>query len=826
MQNELLDIIIIGCLVLLFASTYRKRATFLVRCWSIGWLLILVHFSVQLFHPRLIAFQNLLNIASITGLIACAVMFLLPTGSKSEERNLRNLAVPLVATVTSVTITVLDVYNVHAVLPYYLLISIGQFAALVYAVRFHREHRGILVMLVVSVIPSTVWMLWSIAHGRTDVCVSAILAQFYLTVAIVYLDEFRRISAGMVTVSLGLFAWAAVFPAAEFCDHLGIIGRISPELWNVPKYFVAFGMVLSLLEEEIIAASAASKQYRLLFEANPHPMWIYDRETLAFESVNDAALDHYGYTREQFLDMTLIDIRPTEEFDAVKQELKQAEPAQQLTGPWRHQRQDGSFIQVDIATQHMHSDGRELAFSLVQDVTDRQKLHEQLVHQANHDILTCLPNRGLLEERMRQTLAHAQRHGRQAALLCLDLDRFKQINDTYGHSVGDICLKEIAQRLSDRIRGIDTVARVGGEEFSILLHEVDTRADAQVVATDLLGVIAEPIEAEGHTVELTSSIGIAMYPTDGQDANTLWRNADWAMYRAKHAGGNQYLCMSEEISVLATEATELELHIRHALKEGGLELFYQPIYDIRGHLQSLEALARLRHPQHGYVLPDRFIPIAEESGLIVPMGNWVLNEVCRQSAAWQKEGLPAVQVALNVSPLQLTRFDFASHVIDTLNHHQLSPHLLGMEVTETMVMRNIADATRQITTLAGLGIEFSVDDFGTGYSSLAHLHKLPVQTLKIDRSFIEKICDPHGTFSIVQAIVFLAHSLKMKVVAEGVEREDQLDSLRRLDCDLIQGFFFSRPLAAADVAALLRKGQVKSPTKANPRHHVRRMRMA
>ena len=350
----------------------------------------------------------------------------------------------------------------------------------------------------------------------------------------------------------------------------------------MPKYFVAFGMILTLLEEEIIAANAASKQYRLLFEANPHPMWIYDRETLAFESVNEAALQHYGYTRDQFLEMTLMDIRPTEEFEAVVKELKQAEPAQQLTGPWRHQRQDGSFIQVDIATQHMQSDGRDLAFSLVQDVTDRQKLHEQLVHQANHDILTCLPNRGLLEERMRQTLSHARRHDRQAALLCLDLDVSSRSMTRTATAPGDICLKEIAQRLSGRIRGIDTVARVGGEEFSILLHEVDTRADAQRVATDLLTVISEPIDAEGHTVELTSSIGIAMYPLDGQDSDTLWRNADWAMYRAKHAGGNQYLCMSQEISVLATEATELEQHIRHALKDGGLELFYQPIYDIHG----------------------------------------------------------------------------------------------------------------------------------------------------------------------------------------------------------------------------------------------------
>jgi diguanylate cyclase (GGDEF)-like protein/PAS domain S-box-containing protein len=811
MQNELLDILIIGCLVLLFASTYSKRGTFLVRCWSIGWLLILVHFAVQLLHPVQVFAQNLISVISIGGLIACAVLFLLPTGRKEEPRTLRNLALPLLPALTSVATVTLIVWNVNTILPHYVLVAAGEFGALVYAIRFHRDRKRVLVLLVLSVLSCSCWMLWTISHGRLDICISAILTQFYLTVAIVYMDEFRRISGGMLTVAVGLFAWAAVFPVAEFCAHLGVVDRISGEVWNVPKYFVAFGMILVLLEEEIIAANAASRNYRMLFEANPHPMWIYDRETLAFHSVNDAAVAQYGYSREEFMKMTLVDLRPTEDFDKMVQELRQAEPTQQLTGPWKHQKADGSLIQVDIATQQMHTDGRSLAFCLMQDVTERQKLHEQLVHQANHDILTGIPNRALLEDRMRQTLAHAKRHGRHAALLCLDVDRFKQINDTHGHNAGDICLKEIARRLSGRVRGIDTVARAGGEEFSVLLHEIDSVQDAQKVAADILSVLNEPIQVESYTVELTASIGIAVYPWDGHDAETLWRNADWAMYRAKNAGGNQYLCMSKEISLIVKETNELELFMRHALREGGFELYYQPMYDMQGGLCSLEALIRLRYPKHGIILPGRFIPIAEESGLIVPIGNWVLEEVCRQSSAWQSEGLLPVRIALNVSPLQLTRFDFSTHVMDVLAKYEVSPSLVGMEVTETSVMRNIADATRQITILARMGIDFSVDDFGTGYSSLAHLHKLPVQTLKIDRSFIERIAEPNGTYAIVQAIVFLAHSLKMKVVAEGVEREDQLECLRQLDCDIIQGYLFSQPLPAAEIATLLRANQVARP---------------
>ena len=817
MQNELLDILIIGSLVVLFASTYRKRATFTVRCWSIGWLLVLVHFAALLPHPKSAGAQTAWQSISLAALIACGILFLLPTGSKKLARTFKNLAVPLLAAMTSTIFIVMDLMSVKNPVPYFACLAAGELAMMVYVFRFHAEHRRTLAMLVVSILAGTCWLSWTIAHGLEDVGISAILAQLYLTVAVVYLHEFRRISAGMLTVSIGLFAWAAVFPAGEFCDHIGLL-NINGELWNIPKYFVAFGMMLTLLEDEISAASAASKNFRLLFEGNPHPMWMYDRNTLAFDSVNEAAVKHYGYTREQFLKMTLADIRPTEDIATVKKELQEAEPAQPLTGPWRHQRRDGSFVQVDIACHHLESDGRPLAFSLMQDVTERQKMHEQLVHQANHDILTGLPNRALLETRIQQTLAHAQRHGRKAALLCLDVDRFKQINDTYGHTVGDECLKEIAKRLASRVRPLDTVARAGGEEFSLLLHEIVDLSDAEQVAADLLEALKVPFVAEGFSIEFSASIGIAVYPKDGQGHEILWRNADTAMYRAKHSGGNQYLSMSNEISALASEANEIELHLRRALKEDGLVLHYQPIFGPNGELCSLEALVRLQHPTFGLIAPEKFIPLAEEVGLIIPIGNWVLEEVCRQSTVWRDMGLPPAAVAINVSPLQLNRCDFASHVVEVLKAYEMSPRLLGIEVTETTVMRNISEASQQIDKLARLGIDFSVDDFGTGYSSLGHLHRLPVQTLKIDRSFIERIAEPNGTYSIVQAIVFLAHSLHLKVVAEGVERQDQLDCLQRLNCDMYQGYFFSPPVPAAAIATLLRDGR-RTPLRMKPVRH-------
>jgi diguanylate cyclase (GGDEF)-like protein/PAS domain S-box-containing protein len=540
----------------------------------------------------------------------------------------------------------------------------------------------------------------------------------------------------------------------------------------------------------------------MLFESNPHPMWMYDTETLAFLQVNDAAAHQYGYTREEFLRMTMADIRPGEEFSRLAAELQHACESP-LNGPWRHQRRDGSFMLVDIASHQLEYNGRKVTFSLMQDVTERDRLHEQLVHQANHDILTGLPNRALLEDRMTQTIAYASRYGQKAALLCIDLDRFKQINDTYGHAIGDVCLQEIGRRLSARVRAVDTVARTGGEEFTVLLHQIAEFEDAERVAADILRGLNEPYRHNGIDIDLTASLGIAVYPDHGSDPALLWRDADTAMYRAKKSGGNQYMHVSQEISAATLEASELEKHLRRALKDGGLELHYQPQYTRDGQLCGLEALVRLRHPVLGMIYPDRFIPIAEESGLIVALGNWVMDECCRQSREWQDMGFHPVRIAFNVSPMQLTRFDFSSYVIERLRHHKLPPSALEMEVTESTVMRNIGQVARQIDMLARAGIHFSIDDFGTGYSSLAHLHQLPVQTLKIDRSFVERLNEPNGTYAIVQAIVFLAHSLGLIVVAEGVEREDQLDRLWQLDCDRVQGYLFSRPQPAPVITSML-----------------------
>ncbi len=802
-MNELLDLLTLGLLVLLFTSIYRKRPSLRVRDWLIGWCLVLAHFVALLLRPTSPSGHSAQNFVVMATLLLGGIAFIVSTSFVRSGTG-RWVVMAVSLSVPWLTATALSSFLPAADGLLYLAAIAGEVATLAIAVRAAHARKLLLSCLMLSVLGCSVWLAYAIMSRHANVPVQIMLTQVYLLLALLYGADVVRFTAGVRTVLLGLYGWAAVWPAAAalayFCPWL----HIPPSLWNLPKYLVAVGMILTLLEEEIVAAAAAGEHYRVLFESNPQPMWIYDTNTLAFLRVNDAAAHQYGYTREEFAHMTMADIRPGEQFSTLVAELKSSCETP-LNGPWRHCRKDGQIMLVDIASHQIEQEGRKVSFALMQDVTERARLHEQLVHQANHDTLTGLPNRALLEDRTGQTIAHASRYGHQAALLCMDLDRFKQINDTYGHEAGDRCLEEVARRLTGRVRAVDTVARTGGEEFTLLLHRINESEDAARVAAGILQALAAPYRLHGIDIELTASIGIATYPEDGSDAAVLWRNADIAMYRAKKSGGNQYTHVSREISANTLEAVELERHLRRALKDGGFELLYQPQYTRDGMLAGLEALVRLHHPVLGIIEPGRFVPIAEECGLIVALGNWVLDEVCRQSRLWQQEGFDPVRIAFNVSPLQLTRYDFSSHVLERLRVYQLSPTMLEIEVTESAVMRNIGQVARQIGTLARLGIHFSVDDFGTGYSSLAHLHELPVQSLKVDRSFVERINDPNGTSAIVQAIIVLAHSLGLQVVAEGVEREDQLQRLWQLDCDRVQGFLFAPPQSAAETGRILRQ---------------------
>ena len=802
MQNAFLDILILGLLVLVFGSIYRTRPSPRLRYWIIGWICILLHFALLLANPVRDLWASLDVALILSTLVLGGVSFLLAAvrAKLGLSRGLRIIALLSGPALVYAFLTAFGAQN-QLLLTGVMLVQAG--ATLVAAQKLWRRHRVVVRISTGFVAICGLWAIYEIFYGDPQAGIYPVLTQIYAINALLYWQDFRRRSMGVATAIGGLIAWACVFPCAlaitAFFPHL----HPPSEVWNLPKYFVEFGMILTLMEDEIIVTSLQREEYRLLFDNNPHPMWIFDEHTLQFLKVNEAAIAHYGYAAEDFARMTLHSLRPVDEQLRFEHRLKDLTEVSVRSGPWTHIKQDGMRIKVEIASHGIQFDGHQARFALVQDVTERQQLHERLVHQANHDILTGLPNRLLLKDRMERTLTTAARNGEKAAVMCLDLDRFKQINDRYGHHIGDLCLKHLADLLRLRLRAADTVARSGGEEFSVLLGGLASADDAAGVAQILIESIRQPFEVEGYNLELSASLGIAIYPDDGAEAQSLWRAADVAMYRAKNSGGNQFVFVSNEISASASEMNEIEAHMRSALKDGGFEVYYQPQYSVSGVLCGFEALLRLHHPALGMISPDRFIPIAEESGLIVRVGNWVLEEVCRQCAEWKSQGLPLVRIALNISPLQLMRADFAAKVREALAQHSLDPTVLDIEITETTVMRNLEDVAKQMLDLAGVGVRFSVDDFGTGYSSLRHLRQLPITTLKIDRSFIARICEEDETREIVQAILSLAHSLGMQVVAEGVEREEQAEMLRSMNCDQLQGYLWGRPTPAASVPGLM-----------------------
>lgn len=418
----------------------------------------------------------------------------------------------------------------------------------------------------------------------------------------------------------------------------------------------------------------------------------------------------------------------------------------------------------------------------------------QVEHMAYHDPLTGLPNRGLFFDRLVIALAQATRHGYKVAVFFLDLDRFKEINDSLGHSAGDALLKIAAKRIRECVRQGDTVARFGGDEFTILVHIIGRIEDAGRIAVKVLDALREPFPLGDREIVVTSSIGIAIYPLDGSDAETLVRNADTAMYRAKQQGRDNYQLYTAAMNSRALENLDLENRLRKALKNKELVLYYQPLIDVEKEtVFGFEALLRWNHPEQGLLLPDKFIPTAEISGLIVPIGAWVLQEACRQAKEWQERGLE-LAVSVNLSARQFADPELVQHVRAAMQAARLKPQYLEIEITESSAMQDVQASIRILHALKQLGVRISIDDFGTGYSSLSYLKDFPVDTLKLDQSFVRDITAPQDG-AIASGIISLAHNLRLKVLAEGVETEGQLDFLKNNDCDGLQGFLFSVPLS-------------------------------
>jgi diguanylate cyclase (GGDEF)-like protein len=435
---------------------------------------------------------------------------------------------------------------------------------------------------------------------------------------------------------------------------------------------------------------------------------------------------------------------------------------------------------------------------------ENRRLYEQLAQQAHFDALTQLPNRLLFHDRLHQALAHGRRHQSRVAILWLDLDGFKRVNDTLGHRAGDALLRLAAQRLLGCVRETDTLARLGGDEFTVVLKDVRDLTAAMGVAGKLLEVLRKPFRVSRHDLSISASIGVSIYPDHGGDVTAVVKSADIAMYRAKAMGKNRVEAFVPSMADAERERLEMEIELRAALANGEFELYYQPQVDVHARLTGLEALLRWNSKTKGMVPPGEFIPVAEATGLIVPMGEWVFRRACLQCREWMDQGLTVPSIAVNVSAVQLAQSDFAAHVKRCLEETLVAPGQLELEITESSFLSHSVETSRQIERVRELGVSISIDDFGTGYSSLSYLHRLPVDRLKIDRSFVREINSREGdTASVVRAIVAMAHSLDLSVVAEGVETGDQLEAIRIAGCDFAQGFYFHRPLAVDATAHLL-----------------------
>jgi diguanylate cyclase (GGDEF)-like protein len=445
----------------------------------------------------------------------------------------------------------------------------------------------------------------------------------------------------------------------------------------------------------------------------------------------------------------------------------------------------------------------------------------QFSHLASHDALTDLPNRLLLADRLARALALAHRHYRRLAVLFLDIDHFKSINDSLGHQRGDELLRAVAHELVGCVRTSDTVSRHGGDEFVVLLAEMERGEDAAVCARKIIAALARPHMLSGHELRITVSIGISVYPDDGDDAETLLKTADMALYQAKDEGRDGYQFFTPDLNVRAVERRSIEVGLRKALDRREFELHYQPKMNLKtGAVIGAEALIRWRHPDRGLVDPAQFVPIAEECGLIKPIGRWVVREACLQAQAWQDAGLGPIPVSVNVSAVEFGAKDFLSNLIEILKETALDPRYLEVELTESVLMAHLEASDAMLHALKKLGVQLAIDDFGTGWSSLSYLRHFPIDALKIDQSFVQGITSSSGTAPIVSAMISMGKSLKLRVIAEGIETRDQLAFLQGEDCVEGQGYLFSRPVAAESFARMLETGMTESGVDSHPTNRL------
>jgi diguanylate cyclase (GGDEF)-like protein/PAS domain S-box-containing protein len=560
------------------------------------------------------------------------------------------------------------------------------------------------------------------------------------------------------------------------------------------------------IARDITERKANEARFRLLFERNLAGVFRSTVDGIIVEC-NDAMARIFGYDRREELigmDAHRLYFDPDDRSRFV-QKLQTQRSLSNLELRMKRRNDDPVWVLENVALLEANGREPEMVEGTIIDITDRKTAHEQIEWQAYHDALTGLPNRLLFRDRITIALARARRSGRGSAVMFLDLDQFKLVNDTLGHTIGDGLLQAVADRLVNCVRAEDTVARMGGDEFTILLQDVGDRRSAGTVAQKVLDSVAQPLNVEKHELFVTTSIGIAMFPEEGADAETLLKNADRAMYRAKEVGRNNFQFVTAEGVDNAAERLSLENSLHHAFERQEFVVHYQPMVELAtGHVVGAEALIRWNHPEFGIMPPDEFIPIAEETRLIVPIGEWVLRTACRQMKQWHGAGHDTLRIAVNLSPRQFQQRDLASMIERVLDETGFPSSLLDLEITESTAMQNPELSLSIMRRLKEMGIRISIDDFGTGYSSLNYLKRFPIDTVKIDQDFVRDLSADSSDGAIISAVISMARALRLRVVAEGVETEEQLAFLQREQCAEIQGFLYSQPVPAAEFEATIK----------------------